>query len=314
MSAGNSNIAKSVHQRLLNIAKEKKRPFNELLQYYCMERFLYRLSKSTYADRFILKGALMFLVWDLSGQSTRPTRDIDFLGKVDNNIDNIRSIIREICEIPVKPDGVLFDSSSISLTRITEDAEYEGVRTRLDGFMGNAHVIIQVDIGFGDIVVPEAKKIEYPVILNFPIPVFNGYSIESTISEKLQAMVKLGVMNSRMKDFYDIRQLSKIFSFDGITLSRAIKSTFLNRSTDVSDDPVIFNEKFREDSQKAAQWKAFIFKTFGQKEHLSFRQVIDDIEIFISPVLRSIHQGAAFEYTWLPGGPWEYVRSILNKK
>jgi len=205
------NLAASVHQRLLNKAKESSRPFNELLQYFAIERFIYRLSKSPHADQFILKGALMFFAW--CGPESRPTTDIDLLGKIDNRIDTITTVMKDACLTDVEPDGISFNADTVDAVRITEDAEYEGVRVRVHGSLGKTRVSIQIDIGFGDVIIPNASSVSYPAILDFPAPELMGYTMESTIAEKFQAMVKLGVLNSRMKDFYDIWFLSRAFDF-----------------------------------------------------------------------------------------------------
>jgi len=181
------NIEHSVHQRLLNRARKENRPFDELLQYFAMERFLYRLSKSRYKDNFILKGALLLTVWETP--VTRPTRDIDFLGITDNSVENIITIVKEICRTEVERDGIEFDESTVTGERITEDADYEGVRILLGGSLGRASITLHLDVGFGDLIIPEAEDIHYSSMLGFPAPILRGYSKESTIAEKFEAMV-----------------------------------------------------------------------------------------------------------------------------
>ena len=181
MAKNIANLPASVHQRLLDKAKESSRPFNELLQYYAIERFVYRLSKSLHADKFILKGALMFAAW--CGPASRPTMDIDLLGKIDNQLDTITTVMKDACLTDVKPDGMSFDADTVDAVRITEDAEYEGVRVRVHGRLGKIRVSIQIDIGFGDVIVPNARTVSYPAILDFPAPELKGYTMESTIAE-----------------------------------------------------------------------------------------------------------------------------------
>jgi predicted nucleotidyltransferase component of viral defense system len=258
MAKGKTNLAASVHQRLLNKAKESSRPFNELLQYFAIERFIYRLSKSPHADQFILKGALMFSAW--CGLESRPTMDIDLLGKVDNQLDTITTVMKDACLTDVKPDGMSFDANTVEGVRITEDAEYEGVRVRVHGSLGKARISIQIDIGFGDVIVPDARTMSYPAILDFPAPMLKGYTMESTIAEKFQAMVKLGVLNSRMKDFYDIWFLSQTFDFKGEVLTEAIEKTFEKRSTLINLEAALFDPSFGMDRDKDVQWKGFISK------------------------------------------------------
>jgi len=198
------NISASVKQRLLNRSKTDNRSFkvNELLQYYAMERFLYRLSLSRHAQHYILKGALMLRAWN--SPEFRSTMDIDMLGKTLNEETNIIVQICDILAVEVDPDGLVFYSESIRTERITEDADYEGIRVRFNGFLGTARISMQIDIGFGDIVYPEPEMAELPCMLDFPAPSLLCYSRESAIAEKFEAMVKLGHLNSRMKDFYDI--------------------------------------------------------------------------------------------------------------
>ncbi len=203
---GLKDIASSVHQRLLNVARQTDRPFNEILQYYAMERFLYRLSKSRYRDRFILKGALILICWE--APISRPTADIDLLGYIDSEVDSIVAIMKDICEQRVVDDGMVFYMDSVGGERIIEGAEYRGVRVKVRGGLGNARVTAQIDVGFGDVVVPSPEKVDYPAILDFPAPRLLGYSRESIIAEKLATMIRLGVLNSRMKDIFDIWLLS----------------------------------------------------------------------------------------------------------
>jgi len=241
------NIPSSVRQRLLNRAKSDQRPFNELLQYYAMERFLYRLSQSAYADRFVLKGALMLRVW--RSPELRPTMDIDMLGRMSNEEADIVDQIRDILTADVEADGLAFDPDSIQAERITEDADYEGLRIRFPGTLGSARVNMQIDIGFGDVVYPGPEESDLPTMLNSPAPRLLCYSRESSISEKFEAMVKLGMLNSRMKDFYDIWLLSRQFDFDGAKLTEAIRLTFERRGTKLPFEVEAFSAPFIEAKQ-----------------------------------------------------------------
>jgi len=296
------NMPASVHQRLLNKAKESGRPFNELLQYFAMERFIYRLSKSGDVSRFILKGALLLPVW--SGPVSRPTKDIDLLGKIDNRTEVIISAMKKICNQDVEPDGMIFDADSISAKRITEDANYEGVRIRVRSHLGNAEISLQIDIGFGDVIIPAPIKISYPVILEFPAPELNGYTMESVIAEKFEAMVKLGALNSRMKDFYDIWFLSYQFPFDGKELASAIQRTFSNRNTEISTSPIVFETSFATPA-KETQWRAFINKSGITGVPFSLALIIPDIAKFLEPICRTILEDTSFSMKWNPTGPWK---------
>ncbi len=172
-----TNIAHSVRQRLLNEAKRTGRLYNEIEQYYAMERFLYRLAQSRHGGKFVLKGALLFTVWQ--GSRFRPTRDIDLLGHLNNSQESIAQVFRDVCNQSVPDDGLLFEPSSVATASIAEDADYEGVRVSLEGTLGTGRVHIQVDIGFSDIVVPLPKDVDYPVILDFPSPRLKAYSRET---------------------------------------------------------------------------------------------------------------------------------------
>ncbi|MFE8069881.1 nucleotidyl transferase AbiEii/AbiGii toxin family protein [Marinobacteraceae bacterium S3BR75-40.1] len=208
---GKRNIAASVRQRLLNRAREERRPFQELLQYYAMERFLYRLSQSHHRNRFILKGALMLRIWE--APQARPTMDIDMLGRTNNDNDAVLAQVLEIIDQPVEDDGMIFHAANLRAEQITEDADYQGVRILFSGELNGATVKMQLDIGFGDIVHPAAHRATFPILLNLPAPELLCYSRESAIAEKFQAMVYLGELNSRMKDFYDIWLLARQFDF-----------------------------------------------------------------------------------------------------
>jgi hypothetical protein len=183
------NIPVSVHDRLLNRARRDKRPFGEILQYYAMERFLYRLSQSRHADRFILKGALMLRFWQLP--ELRPTMDIDMLGRSSNKEADIVAQLRDILVMDVEPDGLTFKTDSIQAERITEDADYEGIRIRFLGLLDAARIHMQIDIGFGDVVFPNPERVDFPAMLDFKAPRLLCYSRESSIAEKFEAMVKL---------------------------------------------------------------------------------------------------------------------------
>jgi hypothetical protein len=294
------NVSASIHQRLLNIAEETGRPFNELLHYFAMERFLFRLSRSTHVNSFVLKGALLFRVWD--APDSRATRDIDFLAYVDNSPENIASIIREISTITDADDGLNFDTESVTAQRIKEDADYEGVRVRFRGQLGNAHIHMQVDVGFGDLIHPGAIQVEYPSLLGLARPSLRSYTRESVIAEKSQAMVHLGSLNSRMKDFYDIWRLSRQFDFQGKTLQEAMQRTFNNRDTEF----VVFEDltqELLESKDIKMQWLAFRRKVPVEAPD-SFADIIEAIRHFLAPVFAATIGRQTFEKRWKVPGPW----------
>jgi predicted nucleotidyltransferase component of viral defense system len=302
-----SNIAASVHQRLLNVARQTNRPFNELLQYFAMERFLYRLSRSPHADTFVLKGALMFVVW--RAPASRPTMDIDLLGITDNNVDAIVHMVREICRQDVEADGLVFDPESVGGRRIAEDAEYEGARVRFRGKLGTARISMQLDIGFGDVVIPSPKVTEYPTLLALPAPRLRAYSRESAVAEKFEAMVKLDVLNSRMKDFYDVWLLACQFDFDGPTLAEAIAKTFSRRGTAIPTDAAALLRKVAAYAGKQAQWRGFIRRNRLQDVLGDFSAVVGAIGIFLTPVSGALVANRRFKGIWRAPGPWNGVRA-----
>lgn len=298
-----ANLPASVHQRLLDRARASGRPFNELLQHYANERFLYRLSKTPQAGKFVLKGALMLPVWKSS--LSRPTQDIDLLGRISNDIKALTSVMRAACDMNVEPDGMIFHADTVQGRRIAEEAEYEGIRIRLRGNLGNARVFVQLDVGFGDAIAPAATDIDYPTILDFPAPRLKGYSRETTVAEKFHAMVKLGILNSRMKDFFDIWLLSRQFAFDGEALANAIGTTFRKRDTEVAQKPVAFQEQFRRDATKQAQWRAFLRKFMLTEAPDSFEEVVGTVSAFLEPVTEALAAKEPFRRTWRPPGPWK---------
>lgn len=232
------DIAASVHRRLLNKARAQDQPFNELLQYFVIERFLYRLSKSPHADQFVLKGALLFRVW--MAQDSRATRDIDFLAFGDNTVESLVNLVTDVVSRDAT-DGLVFDTASVEGLTIKEDADYEGVRIMCDAFPGKAKSRLQLDIAFGDTVHPVAVKHRHPTLLDHAAPELYLYPVETVFAEKLEAMIQLGELNSRMKDFYDVWQLMKS-SFEGRILLEAVNRTLANRGTQAVQFDVLVNE------------------------------------------------------------------------
>lgn len=295
-----TNVAASVRQKLLNMARGDRRPFNELLQYYAMERFLYRLSCSEYADLFILKGAMMLRIWH--SDEYRPTMDIDMLGRTSNDPDAIEQQIRQIINIAVQPDGLLFQPDTISCESITEDADYKGVRVRFLGTLDSARIGMQLDIGFGDTVYPAPETHTLPTFLDQPAPKLLCYSRESAIAEKFEAMLSLRELNSRMKDFYDIWQLSRQADFDGVRLSQAIKETLIRRKTGVDLDFLSFSESFSKHRQP--QWKAFVNRIKQEHVPTQFSEVLVQIRAFLLPIAEARVSNREFAGRWIAPGPW----------
>lgn len=299
------NIQASVRARLQNKAKEAIRPFSELLQYYGMERFLYRFSRSKYADKFVLKGALMFTVWQVPERRT--TLDIDFLARYDNQVATIEKVIKDVCDIPVTPDGLVFDSETVKGQKIKEDADYEGVRVRFLGFLERSRIAMQIDLGFGDVIYPKPNVIDYPVILDLPKPHLKGYTTESVVSEKFEAMVKLGLLNSRMKDFYDIWLIMRQFNFNGVSFTEALKRTFRHRKTPLPEHKPLFAEEiYDEKSDRQTLWKAFLKK--GDIKHApeKLRITAREIEEFLIKPLDAIKKEQEFNEEWKASGAWKW--------
>ena len=294
------NVAASVRQRLLNRARSGRRPFAVLLQNFAIERFLYRLSQSEHTSRFILKGALMLQVW--RSPEFRPTMDIDLLCRTGNEEAGIVAQVRNILNVDVKTDGLLFDPTSIRTGRITEGAEHEGIRVQFQGSLGTAQIHMQIDVGFGDVVYPAPESAQFPAMLDFPAPRMLCYSRESTVAEKLEAMVKLGMLNSRMKDFYDIWLLSRQFDFDGPKLTEAVRLTFDRRGTLLPQVVEAFTSSFAD--VKQVQWSAF--RNRLQQEHVatSFSEIAAEIGEFLSPVVEALVSGESVPMYWTASGPW----------
>lgn len=297
MKRAPTNITASIHQRLLNLARASNRPFNELLQYFAIERFLYRVSLSPYREQFVLKGAQMLRAWE--APLARPTMDVDMLaGRTANTVENLERIVRECCEIEAE-DGVLFDGTSARGEAISKDAEYKGVRVRVRGTLGKIRLNVQIDFGFGDVVVPQPVPTELPQLLDLGAPRLLGYTPESTIAEKFQAMVALDIANTRIKDFYDIWSLSRAREFDGRVLAAAISATFKRRATPLPEDaPLALTGAFSEDPMKQALWRAFLRKGRLDAEGKSLAEVVGGIREFLLPPVRALNVGREFRGVW----------------
>ena len=294
------NVSASVHQRLLNIARKTARPFDEVLQYFAMERFLYRLSQTEHADSFVLNGALLFRIWDIP--DSRATRDIDLLAYLDNSPENLAAIIRDVCAIDNVDDGLKFDPETVEAQRIKEDANYEGVRIRFRGQLGNARIHMQVDVGFGDLIHPGAVQADYPALLDLPAPSLRIYPPETVVAEKVEAMVRLGSLNSRMKDFYDIWRMSQQFDFETEVLCEAISRTFGKRETAVIefDDLVV---ELLDSETLQVQWTAFLGQSAVSGPE-TIPEVVALIGNFLSPVFSLIKSNKVFSQEWTAPGPW----------
>ncbi|KZK74478.1 MAG: hypothetical protein A3K90_08795 [Pelodictyon luteolum] len=268
-----------------------------------MERFLYRLSASSYTDCFILKGASLFLVW--MGQNYRVTRDADLLCFGSPDLNNLAGIFREICTIGCNSDGMVYKTETLKAEEIREGLKYERARVTLVGILNTARIPLQIDIGFGDAITPAPENIESPTLLETPPPKLKAYPRYTLVAEKLEAMVQLDLANSRMNDFYDIWLSSKLFPFEGTILIKAIKNIFARRKTALPNGaPFAFTSEFYEDQQKKVQWNAFIKKVKPNVHVESLSIVTAEISRFLQPVIDSIQSASSFEEEWLPEKGW----------
>jgi len=296
-----NNIAHSVRQRLLNISHEKGEDPNIIFIRYALERFLYRLSVSDKAGQFILKGAILFAVW--TDRPHRPTRDLDLLGFGNDSVEELIKTIQQIITVEVEPDGLVFDSESIRISEIREGLDYPGKRVRLVARLGSAHrITLQIDIGFGDVITPQAEEIDYPTLLDLPAPHIKAYPCETVIAEKLQALVAFDMVISRMKDFYDLWIISKQFSFKGAILAKAIRATFHRRNTPIpSETPTALTDEFAANQDKQIQWKAFQNRTGLQNVEVKLPQIVGDLRAFLLPPLFGAAPKGSLDKSWADG-------------
>lgn len=262
-----ASLGASILARLLALAKQRGDDYNLLLNRFGLERLLYRLSVSPHATRFLLKGALLFAYW--YDDPHRPTRDVDLLGFGQDDAEHLLAIFGEIAATDMG-DGIVFDLDSVRADEIREDNTYGGTRISLVGKINNARCTLQIDIGFGDAVTPTAQTVAFPTLLNdFKAPVLKVYPVYTVIAEKYQAMVVLGLANSRMKDFYDLAVIARRTDLDGKTLAAAISATFARRKTPLpSERPLALTPVFSQDDGKKRQWQAFLRKNRMGAENL----------------------------------------------
>ena len=303
MNSAREGLAHSVQVRLVRHAKTIGVDPNLVLTRYAVERFLYRLSRSPHAERFVLKGALLLLVW--LGEAIRPTRDADLLGFGDLPDDVLMRIFAEVCKVEVKQDAMTYLVDSIRLAPIRTEDAYGGRRITLQAGLGSARLRVQVDIGIGDIVTPAPTWLDYPSLLDFPRPRLQAYPPETAIAEKLHAMVVLGSRNSRMRDFFDIDAIAKHTAFESALLISAVRATFERRKTTLPEPlPLALTGLFAAAQDKRAQWQAFRAKSGASTAPEALDEIIERLAVFFSPVFSSSRDVTPFDATWPPGGPW----------
>jgi predicted nucleotidyltransferase component of viral defense system len=297
-----TDVGTSVRARLLRLAHERGEDFQLVLTRYANERFLFRLASSKHASRFVLKGAALFTVW--TGKPHRATRDLDLLGFGDPGVDHVRSAFTEVLTTEVPDDGVHFDVATMSVGPIRKDQEYGGIRVEIVAGVKAARLRLQVDVGFGDAVTPEARLVEFPALLDFPAPSLRAYPRETVVAEKLEAMVYLGMATSRMKDIYDLAILARDFDFDGDLLVEAIRATFERRGTSFPPGmPAALTAAFAADRTKQNQWSGFVRKA-GVTDVRVLDEAIAAARIFCEAPLGAAAGGTLYQSRWPAGGPW----------
>ena len=295
------NLAASVRARLLNHARESKDELQLVLMRFGLERLLYRLSQSDYAGEFVVKGAMLFLAW--TGEAHRSTKDLDLLALKSASIPHLEGVFRRVAEIAIEDDGLVFLPDSVTAETIRENDIYQGVRVSIEARLGNARIPLQVDIGFGDAVTPKAGKILFPTLLEFPAPKVAAYPKETAIAEKFEIMVKLGVANSRMKDYFDIWTLCREFDFDGEVLSAAIRATFRRRKTALpAEFPVALSQEFYDEPTKQRQWEAFTKRGRLKVAETDLAKVVAVIRQFLGPAANAAANDLVFRKQWSKGG------------
>lgn len=299
---GPKNIVASVQARLVQRSRELGVEHQLTLARFGGERLLYRLSKSEFADRFILKGAALLLLW--LGETIRPTKDIDLLGFGDTSAEALKRVFVSLCAIEAPEDGLTVLPDSVHVEAIREGQEYGGMRVKLMAMLGNVRIPLQVDVGAGDAVVPPPEVLDYPSLLDLPRARIRAYRPETAIAEKTEAMVSRGVANSRMKDFFDIYGLAGTRTFDGETMRAALAATFGRRGTAIpAQPPLALTREFGDDPQKKVQWAAFVRRT--RRSHLTdLSAIVGTLERFLWPALQAARRKEPWHWTWASGGPW----------
>ena len=295
------NRGASVRARLLNLARQRHVEFQLVLSDFAIERLLYRLGTSKYADRFVLKGAMLFKLWP--AEVGRATWDLDLLGRGANSVEEVTTIVRDLCVMD-GPDGLIFDPSSVSGELMRAADEYPGVRVRLEARLAEARIPVQIDVGFGDTVTPPPTHDRYPTLLDHPAPYILAYPREAVVAEKVEALVSLGVTNSRMKDFYDLHVLATHFRFDGLVLAKALRATFERRATPFPErEPLALTREFLVAPERQVQWRAFLRRS-RVAAPTDAGDLADLLRAFLAPVLTAAATAEPFAASWQAGGPW----------
>lgn len=296
-----TNLAASVRDRLRALARVRGVEFQLVLSEFAIERLLYRLGTSTHSDRFVLKGATLFKLW--TPNQRRATWDLDLLGRGPGQVSEVVSAIRDLCSIDA-PDGIDFDLDTVRGEGIRDPNQYGGVRVKLEADLAGARIPMQVDVGFGDAVVPPPTTEEYPVLLDHLPPRILTYPREAVVAEKLEAMVSLGVTNTRLKDLYDLHQLAMAFHFEGASLVEAVRATFQRRKTPLPEgEPLLLTAGFLGSQDREVQWRGFLSRSRldGPRDTGG---LVEDLRAFLLPVTEAAGQGGSLEASWDPARGW----------
>jgi len=297
------DLAASVRQRLQNYADAHGQELQLVLASYGVERFLYRMSRVPVARPFVLKGATLFHVWERA--LSRPTRDVDFLGVGEASPEAIARLMPRVCEARVPADGLAFVAASVEATAIRGHQEYGGVRVKLTAMLGPARIPLRIDVGFGDAVTPRAQLATFPALLDLPTARVRVYPPETVVAEKFQAMVALGLANTRLKDFYDVLRLAARREFEGRVLAAAIRATFDRRRTAIPDGPPpAFGAAFSRDAERQAQWRALLSRGRLNDAPAELPAAVTRVAEFVVPAARAAARREPFTRRWRPIEGW----------
>ena len=295
------NVGASVRARLLARSRETGEDFQFLLWRYTVERFLFRLDRSPYRHRFVLKGAMLFALWNESFH--RQTQDIDFAAYGSSETDDVVPALQHVCRIAVD-DGVTFDVDHMTTAPIRGATDKGGIRIRFRATVDRARVTVQVDVGFGDSIQPPPADAQFPPLLDTATSRVLAYPKEAVVSEKFRATIEHGEQTSRYKDFFDLYLMARRFPFDGARLMQALAATFDGRPAPTDDIPLSLTTRFYSDTTRSERWRTYLAKRGRLRAPLDFGTVGELVTLFLTPPWRALSRGDRFATAWPPGGPW----------
>jgi len=297
-----TDMGASAFNRLKALTRSPGQDFNLTLIRYGCERLLYRLSQSPHSGSFMLKGATLFVVWE--AEPHRATRDVDLLGFGEDSAERLRAIFADVCRQEVEDDGVRFDPDSVRVSDIREGQTYQGKRIQVGGTLGTATLSVQVDIGFGDALATWDAEVVMPTLLDFPAPRLRAYVAEAVVAEKLHAMAQHGMLNSRMKDIYDVQALAARLAFDGGSLAEAVRLTFERRGRPIGTElPAALTVPFAADETMLVRWGGFLRR--NRLGPVDLADAVDALRAFLLEPWDALVRGDGFAKEWQPGGPWQ---------